>query len=223
MSHPIFIVEGPDACGKTTLCRKLQERIGARYIHMTLRREMFLYQLGSLALAIRWSVQSPVLIDRHWPSENIYAAVYRGGTPLREESAWTRWLCEQLGVFYVACVLRDDERCAQAHAETAETGREMYEPDERILRVAAAYRAWAHGGELGGEFAEVAWDSLCGGVSNADRGFGYDYESPVWAGRDKYLCQYLHSRALAVRKNDFDYEALQLIEAQAKSRRTITA
>lgn len=218
-AHPIFILEGPDACGKTTLANRFVEQLGARRIHLTLRKEMFLYQLGALRTAVRESWKRPVVIDRHWVSENVYAGVYRGGTSLLEESAWMDWALDQLGALYVLCLLRDDDRCVGAHLATHATGREMYEPDDRIRQVSAAYRSWYDGGTMDAKFGEVARVAARGGMIRRPNCIRYDFEFPVWQGREKLLVQYLRARGLEARMDELDQEILEMIEASAKSRR----
>lgn len=78
----IIVLEGPDAAGKTTLARYLHTRYGARYLHQIYRwkDQMFTYHTAALHLAIRYSAQQLVVLDRLWASENIYAAEFRGGS-----------------------------------------------------------------------------------------------------------------------------------------------
>lgn len=81
----LIILDGPDGSGKTTLAMALKAR-GCGYIHLTYRwpRCMFTYHLAAARYAVSLAIKScmPTVIDRWWPSEIAYAAVYRGG------SAW---------------------------------------------------------------------------------------------------------------------------------------
>jgi hypothetical protein len=80
VSQPLFILEGPDGAGKTTLATRIAKIFGAQYIHHGSYRNV--KSLGkvyvdSLMLAVQG--QTPVVLDRSWLSEPIYADVFRGG------------------------------------------------------------------------------------------------------------------------------------------------
>ena len=78
----LILIDGPDACGKTTLAQHFKEAHGARVFHLTLRfkDKMFTYQTAALRLALRLAETQLVVLDRHWPSDCIYASVFRKGT-----------------------------------------------------------------------------------------------------------------------------------------------
>lgn len=78
----IILLEGPDASGKSTLAKKIIEKYGGVYMHLTYRfaNKMHLYQLAMLRKALKLSRKTLVIIDRMHISEKIYADVYRGGT-----------------------------------------------------------------------------------------------------------------------------------------------
>ena len=81
-SLPVTVFEGPDGGGKTTLARQYAEVSGARYVHHGPYKGVAGYGLGRLyAESILPAVlgYQPVVLDRSWLSEPIYAAVYRAG------------------------------------------------------------------------------------------------------------------------------------------------
>jgi len=143
--YPIIIVEGPDATGKSTWTDKFCEKYSGRKVHLTLRKNMHAYQVGSLHLALKWSQECPVVIDRHWPSENIYAGAYRGGTNLKEESKWMAKLMADLGIFYVVALMKSPDRMIEAHAETFKNRKEMYSPSDNYRQVVLGYWDWWFG------------------------------------------------------------------------------
>ncbi len=145
MSHPIIILEGPDACGKTTLGKKFCELHRGRYMHMTLRKEMHLHQVAAITRAVKLAEHQPVIIDRHWPSEQIYAGVYRNGSHLSDEAAFVDRALAELGVFYVGCILSTPAQMVDAHRRSSSERPEMYEPDDRIFEVALGYLDWWEG------------------------------------------------------------------------------
>ena len=148
MNHPIIVIEGPDATGKTTWAEKFCEKYNGRKLHLTLRKAMHAHQVGALALAAKWSKDCPVVIDRHWPSENIYAGAYRKGTKLIEESKWTAKVMADLGVFYVVALMGSPERMVEAHKETFTARKEMYTPSENYRQVVLGYWDWWFGTSL---------------------------------------------------------------------------
>lgn len=84
MTGGIIILEGPDASGKTTLAKFLRDEYHARYFHLTYRwrNKMDTYHTAAVRHAVRLASEGElVVLDRCWPSEAIYADVFRGGTP----------------------------------------------------------------------------------------------------------------------------------------------
>lgn len=81
MKYPIFVIEGPDCAGKSTLAGKLAKHTNAKIIHATYRFKgrMGLYHWAILRKAVRMAEHSPVILDRWWPSEIAYGNTYRNG------------------------------------------------------------------------------------------------------------------------------------------------
>lgn len=78
-NFPIYILEGPDGSGKTTLA----QAIGGHYIHCTyndiVKNDMPNYMLHVMKAATHLSYHSHVVIDRWVMSESVYCNVYRNG------------------------------------------------------------------------------------------------------------------------------------------------
>jgi hypothetical protein len=144
MHHPIIVIEGPDATGKTTWADTFCEKYRGRKIHLTLRKQMWEYQIGAIELAIRWSRECPVVIDRHWASEQIYAGAYRGASYLQEEAKWMAKALSDIGVFYVGALM-GVERMICAHAEESRKRDEMYLPSPEYRQVVLGFWDWWHG------------------------------------------------------------------------------
>jgi thymidylate kinase len=123
----IFILDGPDGTGKTTLANHMVERLGGKYLHLTYRwkNKIFDYHTAAIRWALKQSV--PVVIDRWWPSEAVYAKAFRGG------SAWPMQgrMCERLalkhGVMYVLCLPESRQAAEEQHARLKEEREEMYD------------------------------------------------------------------------------------------------
>lgn len=127
--YPIFVIEGPDGTGKSTLAKALCEKLDARYRHLTYRwpKSMDLYHWAGLEQCLKDSTRQPVVLDRWWPSEAVYAAAFRGGT------AWPTWhrMLDRVAlkhrVFYVLARPKDKEAYTK-HYEVLKGKRiEMYD------------------------------------------------------------------------------------------------
>lgn len=160
--HPIIVLEGPDACGKTTWARTFLRETRARYIHLPLRRHMYDHQVMSLTLAAKWSLETPVLIDRHWPSEQIYAGVYRGGSLIQYEAAILDRVMTLIGVTYVVCLLGSIDKMVDAHRKSIEKRHEMYENDDRYRRLVTGYIDWWEGTDTSG--ADIGYCAKTSGM-----------------------------------------------------------
>lgn len=137
--YPIFVLDGPDGTGKTTLANGLREYLGARYIHLTYRfkDKMHLYHGAAIRLAARLAERQPVILDRWWPSEIVYAEAYRGGSKFTKHYFLLEHVATQLGVTYVICLPKDRERYLQHYEVLKGEREEMY--DEGLNRVYDGY------------------------------------------------------------------------------------
>jgi hypothetical protein len=110
MNHPIIVIDGPDGVGKTTLAKELVAKLGGAYIHCGYRftDKIDLYHSAALELAL--THDQPVIMDRWWVSEVVYAKAFRGGTPW----PWFQFMLDRAalkhGVTYVICQDEDKER-----------------------------------------------------------------------------------------------------------------
>jgi thymidylate kinase len=138
--HPIIVLEGPDGAGKTTLARELQEQLGARYIHLTyrFRDKMHVYHSAALKLAYHLSKTQPVIIDRWWPSEIVYADAYRGGSKFTKYYFLLEHLASEMGLTYIFCLPNDRDRYLKHYNVLKGKRAEMY--DEGLDRVYSGYR-----------------------------------------------------------------------------------
>lgn len=129
MPYPIIVLEGPDASGKTTLAKKIVELSGGKYLHLTYRFKdrMFDYHTAAFELALRWSQTQTVVIDRWWPSEKIYADVFRHGSRWPLGGRILDRVALRYGVTYVFCIPSDKEKHLARFEEMRSTGREMYD------------------------------------------------------------------------------------------------
>jgi hypothetical protein len=107
--HPIFVIEGGDGTGKSTLAKALCDKLDARYRHLTYRwpKSMDLYHWAGLEKCLADSTRQPVVLDRWWPSEVVYAAAFRGGTAWPQFHRMLDRVALKHRVFYVLARPRD--------------------------------------------------------------------------------------------------------------------
>lgn len=132
--HPIFVIEGPDGVGKSTLAKALCEKLDARYRHLTYRwpQSIDLYHWAGLEKCLADSTRQPVVLDRWWPSEAVYAAAFRGGTAWPQFHRMLDRVALKHRVFYVLARPRDKEAYIR-HYEVLKGKRvEMYDSMHKV-------------------------------------------------------------------------------------------
>lgn len=141
--HPIFVIEGPDAAGKTTLAKALCEKLGAKYLHLTYRwpDHMYLYHWAALEQCLKYAAKGPVVLDRWWASELVYAAAFRGGT----RWPWMHKMLDRVGlkhrVFYI--LAQPSNRSAYIDHFNRLKG-ERLEMYDSMAKVYDLFRDWHH-------------------------------------------------------------------------------
>ncbi len=79
----LFVVEGPDGCGKTMFAKELAQNIGGLYWHITRTKEFtdaawIDYYFSSLMNVQNYLARGHnVVLDRAWPSEYCYGQILR--------------------------------------------------------------------------------------------------------------------------------------------------
>lgn len=122
----LIIIEGPDGCGKTTLANKLFQKEGGDYVHLTYQENIWDYQTKELWRAIEHCHERLVIVDRHWPSEQVYAKVYRNGSVMAHSArAMDRVIRKHAGLYVFAVPLAGD-RVEQRFNELRRTRDELY-------------------------------------------------------------------------------------------------
>jgi thymidylate kinase len=149
-----FILEGPDAAGKTTLAAELAIRLPAgstcEYMHMSYNpdnKAMFFEHHDAFVRAANFLAQGKsVVLDRSWISENIYAHVFRGKSDLGFEMRGLHRAALKLNAIYIHCI-PDPASAVRRHKQSAEQREEMYTVDQadQLYRVAALFKEVALG------------------------------------------------------------------------------
>lgn len=127
-----LVVEGPDCTGKTTLAKYLARELKAAYFHSSARGSLKLAQYDYLRNVLdnvnncKLLSDLPVVLDRHWPSEECYAPVlrpsgrfvYNGNTvqvanPVPTGEFFAQ--LEKLNAVYIFCLASDPEEAIKRH------------------------------------------------------------------------------------------------------------
>ncbi|MCA6334070.1 MAG: hypothetical protein IM664_05575 [Phenylobacterium sp.] len=156
----LIVLEGPDAAGKTTLGKKIAEMTGGTYLHATyrFRARMFTYQTALLYKAIRLSDHQVVVIDRLWPSETIYADVFRGGSRWPLGGRYLDRLLQKHAALHVLCLPPDVETAVRRHRANLDDNH-AYD-DERFAEVVRRYLDFGYGAQDDRRTMYEKYDSL---------------------------------------------------------------
>lgn len=148
MLFPVIVLEGADCAGKSTLGEFLRGHwstpdVPATLIHATYRfpNQMFDYHTALLEKVLKLREVGPVILDRWWPSELIYADVFRGGSKWPMGGRMLDRVAMKHGFMYVGCIPSDDGVHTRIFNERAEAGGEMYTRNEGV---ADQYKKWHH-------------------------------------------------------------------------------
>lgn len=136
MPYPIFVLEGPDNSGKSTLANVLAAKCGGKIIHSTYRwkDKMYLFHLSQFRRALKHAQERPVILDRWWPSEIAYANTYRDGPSDDYDLDHFTRLGKQYFVSYTYCFPTRWEQYWQFFLDHYDRDVEMYPPNKERYR-----------------------------------------------------------------------------------------
>lgn len=148
----LFIVEGPDACGKTTFAKELAHNLGGVYWHMTATKELaglaqIDYQMNSIENVRDCLARGRhVVLDRSWPSEFCYGRILRGVEWESIEPLKTAM--EFLSPYFIYCMDKDAEAASERHKLMLDDAHPYNE--EQYKAVYASYIDFIMDGEKSG-------------------------------------------------------------------------
>ena len=126
---PIVIVDGPDACGKSTLINQLMERHPNNcYIHNAVTNDIESLHRNTVDAALVASQEHWVFIDRMHLSEKVYGTVFRNG-PSYDVDLFDKQLCAIPNIYRILCIV-DKETSLAKHAERKD--KEMFDDISKV-------------------------------------------------------------------------------------------
>lgn len=150
----VYIVEGPDGAGKTTLAQKLAVERDAHYVHFSsMPRVTFaLARMYVEAMLPALLGYQDVVLDRCWLSEIPYGKVFRGGAN-RLDPADVRMLerlAMRCGAIVILC-MPDKDTCVKNFL-----GRRSVEMLDDEVQLSKVYDSYLH--EVDTELTELSYD-----------------------------------------------------------------
>jgi predicted kinase len=116
----IVVLEGANATGKSCLAQELVQRCNAIVMHQTyrFRDRIFDYHSAVLRRALKLAETRLVVLDRLWMSEEVYAHVYRNGTPWPHQGRMVDRVLKKASAVTVVCLSRDDATLKDRYCTT---------------------------------------------------------------------------------------------------------
>lgn len=138
----IVILEGPDGTGKTTLAKYLVKAFRGTYLHAGFKKSWNIFTYHQALLESAWvTIQKtgrPVILDRHWLSEAVYAEAFRGGSPWPLAGRIFERVIGRLGGIYVYCLPENRDEYLDNFNRIKNNRPEMFDD---VTRVYDLYRA----------------------------------------------------------------------------------
>lgn len=189
----IIVLDGPDCAGKTTLAEELKRQVIARGSSLP-KKHQFAAEVHHLSLPVKgqafeehkvaliayikkaWHEGKVIIADRHFLSEAIYGAHYRGGSEYPETARYMDMLLHRFKALRVICC-PPVEQVVKIHAEMKQVRVEMY--NKGMDRIAQRFLNLWHGDESREDVGKipdyVEQLSLAGGVKDIAGWYLYDY------------------------------------------------
>lgn len=183
----IIVLEGPDCAGKTTLAKRILELDStAKYIHMTYRfkTRMSTYHIAAIHRAIQYvTLGRNVVIDRWWPSAEIYAQTTRYDFSANKLGFRLQPLMHRYGLMCIC--LPDIESVLERHLLRID--QELYKDMDNAARIYDAYFDLAYGNA----------ESRLGGLTGKITRSGGALSLRNWIVTDPFTSKALPERLLA--------------------------
>lgn len=128
----LYIIEGADGTGKSTLCNALMEATKGHLLHSTYQKDWFIMQYHNriISAAVQLLEYQPVILDRWAVSEEVYANAFRGGADYKADD----YMREALGylddVKFIYC---SNENAIENHKQNSKLRNEMFSDMSNVV------------------------------------------------------------------------------------------
>lgn len=147
----IFIVEGPDGTGKTTMCNILSKLHNIPIVHLTyFEKQTDMEQQYKRVFQLIYSLgtennENGIIFDRFIASNIVYSQVYKNS----KESPWIHkielllaTICNIIDVTFISCLPADKQDYLNHYKDIASNRDELYGDDiEKMGKVYDVYKA----------------------------------------------------------------------------------
>lgn len=147
----IFIVEGPDGTGKTTMCNILSKLHNIPIVHLTyFEKQVDMEQQYKRVFQLIYSLgtentENGIIFDRFTASNRVYSQVYQNS----KESFWLNkieqliaTICNIIDVTFINCLPTDRQDYLNHYKDIASNRDELYGDDtEKMGKVYDVYKA----------------------------------------------------------------------------------
>lgn len=138
----LYVIEGADGTGKSTLSKELLEETKGHLLHGTYDKEWDIpsYHRSMFNAALQLLQYQDVILDRWAVSEEVYSNAFRNGAKYSAD----QWMLEQLesegmkpeDVTFIYC---ENDNAVENHQANKEIRTEMFEDMSPVVREYTAY------------------------------------------------------------------------------------
>ena len=127
--HKLYILEGADGTGKSTLANALLEKTKGHLLHGSWHKDWDIaaYHTAMIAAAARLLEYQDVIIDRWAVSENVYANAFRGGSKYFNADDFMEFTLAACGIKNVTFIYCENENVLENHKANSKIRKEMFD------------------------------------------------------------------------------------------------
>lgn len=138
----VYIVEGADCTGKTTLCQKLADAFNIPYVHLTYYEDEEKMHEQFQSVIDRINNNESLVIDRFVLSNIIYGEVFQNGKTVKDFERMLD-IFSRDGVNLVICLPDNDEKWLEIFEGMTKQREEMYCDVDSMRMVNTLFKHYA--------------------------------------------------------------------------------
>lgn len=139
----LYIVEGADGTGKSTLCKELMEATKGHLLHGSWNKEWNIpsYHADMYNAALMLLEYQDVILDRWSVSEEVYANAFRGGSAYSADD-WMQKIIGKKHMFdpkFTVFIYCENENVVENHQENVKIRKELFDDMSPVVRAYNEY------------------------------------------------------------------------------------